>query len=234
MPAPRAAALLQVALLISAVPAQYFISRWIGSTAAQRYHATTRLLRWWREWKSYLCGSWVEWANLQLSKVTFLIGLGEDEPVEQHLHHDKLVFGNDEGFFGAYKEVRSPRPPFVFLRVGDVVMEVKGHNVGVVVSWDSERRVPPEEWPDQETTPQKTPYYKVLFRGTDPSHDFKVGYYVQTSLKRLTGVKPHIPILERYFTHFNGRRFIMQPWLRAIFPDDANEDEDEEENLHFP
>lgn len=42
MPVLRASAVLQIALLLSAVPAQYFISRWSGSSAAQRYHATTR------------------------------------------------------------------------------------------------------------------------------------------------------------------------------------------------
>lgn len=44
--------------------------------------------------------------------------------------------------------MRSPRPPYVFLRVGDVVMESKGHMVGVVVSWDSELRAP-QEWVDK-------------------------------------------------------------------------------------
>lgn len=48
----------------------------------------------------------------------------------------------------ASKEARSPRPPFVFLRVGDVVMERRGHMVGVVVSWDPELRAPPE-WIDR-------------------------------------------------------------------------------------
>jgi len=48
----------------------------------------------------------------------------------------------------ASKTVRSPRPPFVFLRVGEVVMERKGHMVGVVVGWDPELRAPPE-WVDR-------------------------------------------------------------------------------------
>lgn len=48
----------------------------------------------------------------------------------------------------ASKSVRSPRPPFVFLRVGEVVMERRGAMVGVVVSWDPEMRAP-SEWVDQ-------------------------------------------------------------------------------------
>lgn len=48
----------------------------------------------------------------------------------------------------ASKTARSPRPPYVFLRVGQVVMERKGHMVGVVVSWDPEMRAP-QQWVDR-------------------------------------------------------------------------------------
>ncbi len=44
----------------------------------------------------------------------------------------------------ASKTPRSPRPPYVFLRVGEVVMERNGHMIGVVVSWDPEMRAPPQ------------------------------------------------------------------------------------------
>ncbi|XP_043962440.1 uncharacterized protein si:dkey-261l7.2 isoform X2 [Gambusia affinis] len=149
MPQLGPAAALQIALLLSAVPAQYYISRWCGSTAAQRYHATTRLLRIWKQWRtSYLNASaWSDWTNQQLSKVKSLVGLGQEEeqvspPIET------MIFDNDHGFFGASKAVRSPRPPFVFLRVGEVVMERKGHMIGVVVSWDEELRAP-QEWVDR-------------------------------------------------------------------------------------
>lgn len=48
----------------------------------------------------------------------------------------------------ASKAVRSPRPPYVFLRVGEVVIDRKGFMVGVVVSWDPEMRAP-TEWIDR-------------------------------------------------------------------------------------
>lgn len=44
--------------------------------------------------------------------------------------------------------MRSPRPPYVFLRVGEVVIDRKGYMVGVVVSWDPEMRAP-TEWVDR-------------------------------------------------------------------------------------
>ncbi|XP_034435956.1 uncharacterized protein si:dkey-261l7.2 isoform X2 [Hippoglossus hippoglossus] len=268
MPQMSTATVLQIALLLSAVPAQYLISRWSGSSAVQRYHATTRLLRIWKEWRgSYLNGTaWMDWANQHMSNVMSLVGLEQEEtsappPVET------LLYGNDQGFFGASTEVRSPRPPFVFLRVGEVVMERKGHMVGVVVSWDPELRAP-LEWikrmysgPEvsswnfyspplhdvlfdthfvenlklsqfkelcvcvcvQGTTAEKTPHYKVLFSGPGAT-SLLVAYLPQTQLERITGMKPDVPTLENYFTHFDGERFIMQPWLREIFPEDEVSD----------
>lgn len=45
MPQLTATAVLQLVLLLSAVPAQYFISRWCGSTSAQRNDATARCVK---------------------------------------------------------------------------------------------------------------------------------------------------------------------------------------------
>ncbi|XP_076612613.1 uncharacterized protein LOC143336367 [Chaetodon auriga] len=232
MPQLTATAALQLVLLLSAVPAQYFICRWSGSTAAQRYHASTRLLRIWKEWRTfYLNGTaWMDWASQQMSKIQSLVGLKQEEQMlQESLALEIMMFDNDQGFFGASKIVRSPRPPYVFLRVGEVVMERKGHMVGVVVSWDTELRAPPE-WVDrmysdsEDTKAENTPHYKVLFSGPGPSSVI-VGYLPQTQLERITGMRPDIPTLENYFTHFDGERFVMQPWLRELFPEDAREDD---------
>ncbi|XP_040919655.1 si:dkey-261l7.2 [Toxotes jaculatrix] len=227
MPQLTATAALQLVLLLSAVPAQYFISRWSGSTAVQRYHATTRLLRIWKEWRtSYLNGTaWMDWANQQMSHVKSLVGLGQGDQVVHELPPiETMLYDNDQGYFGASKTVRSPRPPYVFLRVGEVVLERKGHMVGVVVSWDPELRAP-LEWVNkmysspEDITAEKTPHYKVLFSGPGPS-SLLVAYLPQTQLERITGMRPDIPTLENYFTHFDGERFVMQPWLRELFPED--------------
>lgn len=229
MPQLSATAVLQLVLLLSAVPAQYYISRWSGSTPAQRYHASARLLRFWKDLRSsYLNGTaWMEWTEQQVSKVTSLFGL-EQEVTQDSLPIEAMLFDNDQEFFGASKTVRSPRPPYVFLRVGEVVMERRGHMIGVVVSWDPELRAPPQ-WIDRVYSnseglkAEKTPHYKVLFSGPGPS-SVLVAYLPQTQLERITGMRPDIPTLENYFTHFDGERFIMQPWLRELYPEDDGED----------
>ncbi|XP_054616980.1 uncharacterized protein si:dkey-261l7.2 [Dunckerocampus dactyliophorus] len=231
MPQLTATAALQLALLLSALPAQYFISRWSGSTASQRLHTSTRFLRVWNEWrKSYLNASaWTEWGERQVSKVWSFLGLQtEDEVAKKMVAMETMLRDNNQGFFGASKAVRSPRPPYVFLRVGEVVIERKGHRVGVVVSWDSEMRAP-AEWVDrmysdvEAHAAEKTPHYKVLFGGPRPASLF-VAYLPQTQLKRIRGTQPDIPTLEKYFSHFDGERFVPLPWLRKIFPEDETED----------
>ncbi|KAM8826345.1 uncharacterized protein ACB058_019677 [Synchiropus picturatus] len=233
MPELSPVAVLQLLLLLSAVPAQYFISRWTGGSSVQRYHATSRLLRIWREWRaSYLSlDSWGEWLNQQMSRFMSFIGLDDEDELESSFSIESMMFNNDKGYFGASKEVRSPRPLFVFLRVGEVVMERRGQRVGVVVSWDPEMRAP-VTWVKRMYSnmdgpaAERTPHYKVLFSGPGPS-SLLVAYLPQTQLERITGAKPDIPTLEQYFSHFNGERFVLQPWLRELFP----EDEDEENAL---
>lgn len=231
MPQLTGPAVLQLVLLLSAVPAQYFLSRWSSTSVAQRYHAITRLRKIWREWRtSYLNGTaWMDWANQQLAHAKSLVGLGQGDEEEHQLPPvETMLFDNDHGFFGASKAVRSPRPPYVFLRVGEVVLERKGHMVGVVVSWDPELQAP-QEWVDrmysnsEGIAAENTPHYKILFSGPGPS-SLLVAYLPQTQLERITGMRPDIPTLENYFTHFNGERFVMQPWLRELFPEDEIDD----------
>ncbi|XP_058470151.1 uncharacterized protein si:dkey-261l7.2 [Solea solea] len=225
MPQVPVAVALQLALILSAVPAQYLISQWTGTNAAQRYHKTTRLIRIWRDWrKSYLnATAWMDWADQQMSDVMSMVGMQQEVKMDSP-PVEAMLFDNDKGFFGASSTVRSPRPPFVFLRVGEVVRERKGNMVGVVVSWDPEMRAP-SEWINkiyssfEGAAAERTPHYKVLFGGPAGS-SLMVAYLPQTQLERITGMRPNIPTLENYFTHFDGERFIMQPWLRELFPED--------------
>lgn len=229
MPRLTVTAALQLVLLLSTVPAQYYISRWSGSTAAQRHQATARLLRHWNEWRAlYLSGTvWMDWANQQMENVQSWLGISQGDELQQSLALETMIYDNDQGYFGASKAVRSPRPPYVFLRVGEVVIDRKGYMVGVVVGWDPEMRAP-TEWVDRvyansEAKAENTPHYKVLFSGPGPS-SVAIGYLPQTQLQRVTGHRPDIPTLENYFTHFDGERFVMQPWLRQIYPEDGVKD----------
>ncbi|KAJ8355741.1 hypothetical protein SKAU_G00185350 [Synaphobranchus kaupii] len=225
MPQITAAAILQIGLLLSALPAQYLISKWSGSNSAQRHRATQRLIAAWDDlWKSYLNVTvWTDWLDQWINKLMFSATQEDDDqgesPALEVQMHD-----NDQGYFGASRVVRRPRPPYVLHRVGQVVMEKRNHMVGVIVSWD-DRLKAPQSWvkkmySDSEVQrAEDTPHYKVIFSGPGPS-SFLVGYLPQASLELFNGLKPEIPTIERYFSHYDGKRFVMKPWLQELFPDD--------------
>ncbi|XP_030643034.1 uncharacterized protein LOC115823148 isoform X2 [Chanos chanos] len=188
MPQITAAAIMQLTLLLSALPAQYLISKWTGGSAAQRLHATKSVLKAWGEIrKSYLnLTAWIDWMSSRLPRVTFFGAEEEETPPGEPLPFEMMLNDNDFGYFAASNEVRSPRPEYVLHRVGEVIMEKNSHMVGVIVGWDAELRAPPE-WIKRE------------------------GY---------TDSEPNIPMLQQYFTHFDGKKFVMQEWLEKIYPDD--------------
>ncbi|KAG7460832.1 hypothetical protein MATL_G00203100 [Megalops atlanticus] len=225
MPQITAAAILQLTLLLSALPAQYLISKWSGSTAAQRHRATQRLLSAWNDLrKSYLnLTVWTDWVDQWISKFTFFTSQKEDDEGES-LALEVLMHDNDQGYFGASKEARSPRPPYVLHRVGQVVLEKGNGMVGVIVSWDHRLKAPAEwikrMYSDSELQRvEDTPHYKVIFNGPGPS-SLMVGYLPQSSLELFSGFQPEIPTLEHYFSHFDGKQFVMKPWLQELFPED--------------
>lgn len=227
MPQITATTVLQLTLLLSALPAQFLISKWTSRSAAERHHAITSLLRVWNDLRSsYLNASaWSEWATSWVPTVTLFDSteeLGDVDDGSPPL--EDLLQDNDLGYFAASKHVHSPRPAYVLHRVGHVVMENQNHMVGVIVGWDAELRAP-SNWIKKRYSQSElqsaadSPHYKVLFSGP-ASSSIMVGYLPQSSLRRVNGYKPEIPTLNLYFSDFDGQKFVMKPWLEQIYPDD--------------
>ncbi|XP_051516245.1 uncharacterized protein si:dkey-261l7.2 [Myxocyprinus asiaticus] len=228
MPQITAGVIIQLTLLLSALPAQYLISKWTSGTAAQRHIATQRILETWGFMrKSYLnTAVWVEWLHSWIPKLPFF----EEEADQQHaleeaLAIELLMHDNKHGYFAVSGEARSPRPAYVLHRVGQVVIDTQNHMVGVIVGWDAGLRAPPEwikrkKYTDSELERAKnTPHYRILFSGPD-SLSLVIGYIPQYNVKLFRGFKPDIPTLEQYFSHFDGEKFVMEEWLQEIYPND--------------
>ncbi|KAG7323706.1 hypothetical protein KOW79_013408 [Hemibagrus wyckioides] len=228
MPQVTGPILLQLALLLCALPAQYLIMEWTSGTAAQRILATQGILETWKSMRmSYLNMTvWVDWITSWMPKFP-LLGV-EDDLEEMHgemMALEILMHGNNFGYFAASEVPRSPRPGYVLHRVGEVVMETQNHMVGVIVGWDEGLRAPPEWLKRKKYTEsevkrmENTPHYKILFSGPDPS-SLMIGYLPQNVLQLFEGYMPEIPTLEQYFSHFNGKKFVMLDWLKALYPED--------------
>ncbi|XP_076129450.1 uncharacterized protein LOC143110440 isoform X3 [Alosa pseudoharengus] len=170
MPQITATTILQLALLLSALPAQYLISKWSSVSAAERYHSIKSFLRAWNDLRSsYLNASaWIEWATSWVPKVTFSRLFDDPEEVEDvddgSPPLEELLQDNDLGYFAASKDVHSPRPMYVLHRVGHVVMESQNNMVGVIVGWDAELRAPPN-WIKKRYTPPEWPCLILYYGG---------------------------------------------------------------------
>ncbi|XP_028825222.1 uncharacterized protein LOC114784082 [Denticeps clupeoides] len=218
--------LLQLTLLLAALPAQYLLSRWSGDGDS----ATDRLLSMWADLRrSYLnVSAWAEWMSSCLPDITRLRAPQVEEEAEEDIPGESpalevLLHDNDLGYFGASTEVHSPRPAYVLHRVGQVVMETENHMIGVIISWDAKLRAPPQwikkRYSESEMKrAEDSPHYKIVFNGPGPS-SIMIGYLPQSAIRPLTGMKPDIPTLDHYFTHFDGEKFVLQPWLEQIYPE---------------
>ncbi|KAI4900690.1 hypothetical protein NFI96_033775 [Prochilodus magdalenae] len=226
---PQLTTVLQVALLLSAVPAQYLISKWTSGTAAQRNLATQGILDVWKDLrKSYLNMTvWMDWLSPWMPNIPLFGGQEEDlgRAMEEAFALEMLIHSNNLGYFGVSEEQRSPRPEYVLHRVGEVVMDTQNHMVGVIVGWDAGLRAPPEwikrkQFTDSEVRRlEDTPHYRVLFSGPNES-SLMIGYLPQTAIHLFEGYQPDIPTLDQYFYHFDGKRFVMQDWLKELYPED--------------
>ncbi|XP_067882920.1 uncharacterized protein si:dkey-261l7.2 isoform X2 [Heterodontus francisci] len=161
MPQLTAAAALQIGLLLSALPAQYILSRWSGSDSTQRIQASRR--------------------SIQNEDP-----LGESPAVEVFLLKEK------DGYFADSPEPRSPRPPYVKYRVGQVFRHEQDGYLGVIVGWDEKARAP-EDWlnqryPSNMQDLKNTPHYKVLIHTTDGSNSGTI-YIPEKDMVIVTGVQ---------------------------------------------
>ncbi|XP_060750413.1 uncharacterized protein si:dkey-261l7.2 isoform X2 [Tachysurus vachellii] len=197
MPQVTGPMLLQLALLLCALPAQYLIMEWTSGTVAQRRLATQGILDTWKITRmSYLNMTvWVDWIASWMPKFPVL---GAEEELEM-IRADIMVLevlmrSNNQGYFAASEVPRSPRPEYVLHRVGEVVMEMDNHMVGVIVGWDEGLRVPPEWLRRKKYTNselkrmENTPHYKILFSGPDES-SMMIGYLPQNILQLIEGYR---------------------------------------------
>ncbi|GAA6111476.1 uncharacterized protein si:dkey-261l7.2, partial [Tachysurus ichikawai] len=169
---------------------------------------------------------WVDWLASWMPKFPLLGAEEEPEMIQADIMALEILMRNNKhGYFAASEVPRSPRPEYVLHRVGEVVMEMENHMVGVIVGWDEGLRAPPEwlrrkKYTNSEVKRmENTPHYKILFSGPDPS-SLMIGYLPQNVLQLFKGYRPDIPTLDQYFSHFNGKKFVMLDWLNALYPED--------------
>ncbi|XP_078068559.1 uncharacterized protein LOC144493474 [Mustelus asterias] len=222
MPQLTAAAVLQIGLLISALPAQYILSRWSGSDSTQRTQASRRLIDNWNRFKrTYLnLQAWKDWLIEWSLKERSIEP--DDLPGESPAMEVFLLKQNN-GYFADSTEPRSPRPLSVKYRVGQVFTHKQEGYYGVIVGWDERARAP-EEWLNERYLSdmqnlRNTPHYKVLIQAVDGGTS-ETAYIPESDIVIVTGVQVFHPLLIYYFSMFFGDQYIMMPWLLQLYPHD--------------
>ncbi|NXO50546.1 FBX21 protein, partial [Aramus guarauna] len=255
MPHISAAAALQICVLLSALPAQYFISQWYGTDSAQRIQITKRLIiaSWSSFTKSYLSvDAWADRLKLWLSKTRQGEGsktergkvvntIKNGRRLRQHivLWHQQVAdwnwyygekktkIGDNEAethsYFAESTHIRSPKPEYIQFSVGQVIVhKIFGYS-GVIVGWDVKAKAP-EEWLQDKYSPAKqdlkdTPHYRILINKAN-GFGKSTAYIPEEEITIIMGLEVHHPDMKAYFSGYDGSKYIMQPWLKKIYPHD--------------
>ncbi|KAM9003738.1 F-box only protein 21 [Sarcophilus harrisii] len=210
MPTINALMIIQLCVLMAAFPAQYLLAQWYRTDSIQGLQVIERLISYWNNFRwSYLSlKPWARYLKNQVVKMRNWYNEGEEF---------------SHAYFAEPTRVRSPRPEFVQFNVGMVIIHKQLGFSGVIIGWDVEARGP-EEWLKQKYPPEKqhlrkSPHYRILVNKYNKI-GLSTAYIPEENLKVITGHEVFHPDLKVYFSTYDGVRYIMQPWLKQIYPDD--------------
>ncbi|NXO93002.1 FBX21 protein, partial [Certhia brachydactyla] len=236
MPQINAAAALQISMLLFALPAQYFISQWYGTDSAERIHVTERLIiaSWSISTRSYLSpDAWADHLKLWLSKTrSFKRTCLYAELLILHFRNwyygkNKIKSSDSEAkphfYFSESTHVHSPKPEYIKFRVGQVIIHRRFGYSGVIVGRDVKANTPEEQlqprYPPVKQDLKHTPHYRILINNAN-GFGKSTAYVPEEEITVIMGLQVYHPDMETYFSEYDGSKYIMQPWLKKLYPHD--------------
>ncbi|XP_076466423.1 F-box only protein 21-like [Babylonia areolata] len=228
MPVNRQA-VLQLSLLLLAVPAQYFITHLISSSdSSSRNLAFRRLVNSAAGFRSkYLSlAAWSQWCQDLLSLFSPAGSHhfhGHDDPNGESPAVEVLRYKDKWGYFASSPEPRSPRPSNVKFHVGQVIRHKRWKYRGVIIGWDPKAKAP-EDWlrmnhPSNKKHWRDMPNYSILVDTRDRLAP-QITYVPQENIEVIDKTQVMHPSLDNYFEHYDGAQYITRPWLQAVYPQD--------------
>ncbi|KAM6081451.1 F-box only protein 21-like isoform 2-T2 [Chlamydotis macqueenii] len=126
-------------------------------------------------------------------------------------------------YFAESTHVRSPKPEYIQFSVGQVIVHKRFGYSGVIVGWDVKAQAP-EEWLQHKYPPAKqdlkyTPHYRILINKAN-GFGKSTAYIPEEEITIIMGLEVHHPDMKAYFSGYDGSKYIMQPWLKKIYPHD--------------
>lgn len=227
MPVDRRAAI-QLGLLLMAVPAQYLFTKFMSTTDSQRSYALRNLVNdasvfqeKYLSWKT-----WKRWCTDLLNSVSSLSESDDpslDDPQGESPALEVLKYKDPEGHFAASTQPRSPRPPNVKYRIGQVIRHKIWGYRGVIVGWDPKCRAP-ADWIKQMHDKDKPewrdmPNYSILVDTRDRLTP-QLTYVPEENFEIITNMKIMHPGIDEYFEGFDGAQYLPRPWMKVVYPHD--------------
>ncbi|NWR13550.1 FBX21 protein, partial [Emberiza fucata] len=233
MPHISAAAALQISMLLFALPAQYFISQWYGTDSAERIQITERLIiaSWSVSTRSYLSlDVWADRLKLWLSKTRtcFYVELLIFHFRNWYYGENKVKSSANEAkphsYLAESAHVHSPKPKYIKFRVGQVIIHRRFGYSGVIVGWDVKANTPEENlqprYPPVKQDLKDTPHYQILINKAN-GFGRSTAYVSEEEITVIMGLEVvYHPDMETYFSGYDGSKYIMQPWLKKLYPHD--------------
>ncbi|NWV75512.1 FBX21 protein, partial [Dasyornis broadbenti] len=232
MPHINAAALVQLSMLLFALPAQYFISQWYGTDSAERIQITERLViaSWSISTRSYLSlDAWADRFKLLLSKtrtclyVELLILHFRNWYYEENKTRSGHNKAKPHSSFAETTHVHSPKPEYIKFHVGQVIIHKRFGYSGVIVGWDVKATTPEEQlqsrYPPAKQDLKYTPHYRILINKAN-GFGKSTAYVPEEEITIIMGLEVYHPDMETYFSGYDGSKYIMQPWLKRLYPHD--------------
>ncbi|NXQ28413.1 FBX21 protein, partial [Alaudala cheleensis] len=230
MPPISAAAALQISMLLFALPAQYFLSQWYGTDSAEHTQRTERLIiaYWSISIRSYLSPDvWADRLKLWFSKTR--TGLYAELLIlpfrNWYYGENKTKSGDNEAKSHFYFAVSFfVKLESTHVRVGQVMIHRRFGYSGVIVGWDVKANTP-EEQPPPRYSPVKqdlkdTPHYQILINKAN-GFGKSTAYVPEEEIIVIMGLEVvYHPDMETYFSGYAGSKYIMQPWLKKLYPHD--------------
>ncbi|NWW02663.1 FBX21 protein, partial [Oreocharis arfaki] len=141
---------------------------------------------------------------------------------------NKTESGDNEAklhsYFTESTHVHSPKPEYIKFRVGQVIIHRRFGYSGVIVGWDVKANTPEERlqprYPPVKQDLKDTPYYRILINKAN-GFGKSTAYVPEEEITIIMGLEVvYHPDMETYFSGYDGSKYIMQPWLKKLYPHD--------------
>ncbi|XP_028416176.1 uncharacterized protein LOC114539799 [Dendronephthya gigantea] len=206
----------QLLVLLLAIPAQYLITIWSSQTTNDSSIKVRKLVTTLSDFGK----KWIQpktWLD-ELKRLWFYLTDNRGECVAVEV----MKYRSNVGYFANSPRPRHERPPKMKYRIGQVFLHKSAGYHGVIVGWDDHARAT-DTWLEnvygrEAAEKRLEPHYAVL---PDQSENDNLHAYVsQDDIEIVLNRKIENSLIDDYFEAFNGIGYEPRQFLKKLYPKD--------------